>query len=330
MFELKKIGFIKRASAWLLDAILLAVLATGFMWIISLICNFEEEADVLEQYTAERYEFQKEYMPKIAEHYGFVYTATYDDAVHNVDYEASKDGKAATVDDILAAMVEEIASFCGYTFEMHEESYLLKAPDGSAATISDLSAALGTAEGERPEMAAVFQSYAALTSAQAYGSQYQYVNTMLFMMVSVGIFLAYLILEFILPVILKNGQTVGKKVFSICLVRPDCVRITTLALFGRVVIGKFAIETMFPVLLIFLFFYGQLGLLALILLGALLLLNTILFFATKNHTPIHDILAFTVAADMKEQMIYASEEELNERKAELRKAEVQGSLSDQT
>ena len=37
MFELRKIGIVRRASAWLLDAILLSVLAVGFMWIIPII-----------------------------------------------------------------------------------------------------------------------------------------------------------------------------------------------------------------------------------------------------------------------------------------------------
>ena len=34
MFELRKIGIVKRLSAWFLDAILLAVLTTGFMFLI--------------------------------------------------------------------------------------------------------------------------------------------------------------------------------------------------------------------------------------------------------------------------------------------------------
>jgi len=50
MFELKKIGIIKRLSALLLDAVLLAVLTTGFMWIISLICNFDKQQDKLVEY----------------------------------------------------------------------------------------------------------------------------------------------------------------------------------------------------------------------------------------------------------------------------------------
>ena len=44
------------------------------------------------------------------------------------------------------------------------------------------------------------------------------------------------------------------------------------------------------------------------------LFNIILFFATKNRTPIHDIFAYTVATDMKLQMIFQSEEELIEKK----------------
>ena len=46
MFELRKIGIVKRLSAWFLDAILLAVLTTGFMFLISLICNFNYEQDL--------------------------------------------------------------------------------------------------------------------------------------------------------------------------------------------------------------------------------------------------------------------------------------------
>ena len=63
--------------------------------------------------------------------------------------------------------------------------------------------------------------------------------------------------------------------------------------------------------------------LALILFAAIILLNIILFFATKNRTPIHDILAYTVTVDMKLQMIFASEDELNEKKALVKKEFIQ-------
>ena len=80
---------------------------------------------------------------------------------------------------------------------------------------------------------------------------------------------------------------------------------------------------MFPILLVFLFFFGGLGLTALILLAALFLLNVVLFFATKNHTPIHDIIAYTVAVDIKLQIVFETEEALNEKKAQLQRETIE-------
>lgn len=281
MFELRKIGIVKRASAWLLDAILLAVLATGLMWVISLICRYSEAEQLATQYYGEWQEFRDAYMQDVAEFYGFTYREDGD------GYVVTKDGAEASLNDVMNAL------------------------DGS--------------KGEDPETAEAYEAYLALPPAAKVNAQYQYVYTMLFMMVSIGILLSYLILEFILPLILGNGQTVGKKVFEICLVRPDGVKITPLSLFARTILGKFAIETMFPILLVFLFFFGGLGILAIILLAAFLLLNLSLFFATKNRTPIHDILAGTVAADAKLQIIFASEEERNEKIARSQKESVEQS-----
>lgn len=271
MFELKKIGIVKRASAWLLDAILLAVLATGFIWVISLICRYEEQSVILVQYNKELNDFQDAYGKDIAEHYGFTYTVEEDGALL-----LSKDGKAAEWEDVLRELL--------------------------------------ASEGKDDAVKEAYDAYAALP-IEEFGSQYRRVSNLLFMMVSLGLLFAYMALEFVVPLILKNGQTVGKKVFGICLVRPDCVKISAAALFARTLIGKYAIETMFPVLLVFLFLFGGLGILAIVLLAALLLLNAVLFFATKNRTPIHDILVSTVAVDAKLQMIYASAEERNEQMA---------------
>ena len=272
MFDLKKIGIIRRASAWLLDAILLAVLATGFMWIISLICGYSAAERLANEQYAAWEDFRKEDIPGVAEFYGFTYEEAEDGS-----YTVSKDGESASLQDVMDK--------------------------------------LDKSEGQDEGTAEAYSRYKELPPAAKVNAQYRYVYSLLFMMVSLGIFFSYMILEFILPLILKNGQTVGKKVFGICLVRPNCVKIAPIALFGRTLIGKFAIETMFPILLLFLFFLGGLGILALILLAALFILNIVLFFATKNRTPIHDVLAYTVAVDMRLQMIYESEEELNAKKA---------------
>ncbi|MDE6666820.1 MAG: RDD family protein [Clostridia bacterium] len=281
MFELRKIGIIKRISAQFLDIILLAVLATGFMFIISLICNYSAEEQLATQnYTAWE-DFRKEYIGKIAPQYGFVYEENGD------DYVIKKGGEVSSLDEL----IQELES----------------SPDKNSET------------------KAAYEAYKVLPSVAEVNGQYRYVYTLLFMMTSVGIFLSYLVLEFILPLIFKNGQTVGKKVFGICLVRPNCVKITPVALFARTLLGKYAIETMFPVVLIIMFFFGGMGIMALILLAALLILNTILFFATKNRTPIHDIFAYTVVVDAKLQVIFKSEEELVEKKTLKHKEEVENS-----
>lgn len=271
MFELKPIGIVKRASAWLLDAILLAVLATGLMWIVSLISNYSAEERLASEYYAQWENFRKEY-------------------------------------------IGDVAAFYGFTYEEDGERYTIN-KDGAPAALDDVVKALSDSNGEQEETAQAYEVYLTLPPVSAVNAQYRYVYTLLFMMVSFGLFFAFLILEFLLPIFFRNGQTVGKKVFAICIVRPDCVKITTPSLFVRTILGKFSIETMFPVLLAFQFFFGGMGLLSLILFAAILLLNVVLFFVTKNRTPIHDILAGTVAVDMKLQMIYASDEELNEKKA---------------
>lgn len=271
MFEIRKIGIVKRASALLLDLILLAVLATGFMFVISLVCNYRAEEQLSTQNYVAWEDFRKNYVGDVASHYGFTY---------------EEDGNA----------------------------YVIK-KDGEDSSLNELMKALYESKGEDGETKEAYDAFMALPPVEQVNLQYKYVYTLLFMMISLGILLSYLVLEFIVPAILKNGQTVGKKVFGICLVRPNCVKITTVALFARTVLGKYAIETMFPVLLAFLFFFGGIGVLAIILFAALALLNIVLFCALKNRTPIHDLLAGTVAADMKLQMIFGSEEELAEKKA---------------
>lgn len=285
MFELRRIGIVKRASALLLDVILLLVLTTGFMFIISLICKFDRAQDLANEYFAEWDDFRAEYGEGVAKFYGFKYE---DDG----DTITDADGRVSDFNDVLDK---------------------LDASNGENA--------------ETAEAYAKLQDLKERVPAAMVNAQYRYVYSLLFMMVSIGTLLSYIILEFVLPIIFKNGQTVGKKVFGICVVRNDCVKISILSLFARTLLGKFAIETMFPVLLVFLFLFGGLGWLAIVLLAAITILNIALFFATKNRTPIHDMLAMTVVVDMKLQMIFASEEELIQKKTLAAKESVENTKS---
>lgn len=124
-----------------------------------------------------------------------------------------------------------------------------------------------------------------------------------------GILIAVLLLEFIVPLILKNGATVGKKVFGLGLVRTDCVRVNNLQLFTRTLIGKFTIEIMIPAYLVIMILGGSLGSMGVLVIGAILLLQVILYFATKQNQLLHDIMAGTAVVDVTSQRIFASDED---------------------
>ena len=293
MFELRKIGILKRASALLLDAILLMVLATGFMFIISLICKFEKHTDLysehIDKFNDDYNAFKDEYAKDVCEHYGFIYEekeVTEGDEVKKSFTVKTKEGEEASFDkDVIKKFVDD------------DGEYDSSNPDYE-------------------RMTAAYESYKALSDPLSKANyHYQLIIRFLFLMVSFGFLLSYTVLEFVIPIIFKNGQTIGKKVFGIALVKPNCVKITNLSLFARTFLGKYAIETMFPVLLIFMLIFGGMGMLAIILFAALTILNIVLFCVTKNKTPIHDMLAGTVAVDIKLQMIFESEEELSQKKS---------------
>lgn len=135
------------------------------------------------------------------------------------------------------------------------------------------------------------------------------INQML-TMVSMGLLLSYILLEFIVPLLLHNGQTIGKKVFSIAVMRVDGVRMTNLALFVRTVLGKYTIETMVPVFIFLMIFIGILGQIGTMILIAFFLLQLALVILRQDHGLIHDLIAGTVVVDMQSQMIFQTTDDL--------------------
>lgn len=135
--------------------------------------------------------------------------------------------------------------------------------------------------------------------------------------ISLSVLCAYTILEFIVPLLLKNGQTLGKKCFGIALMRKDGIKVTTFMVFARSILGKCTVETMLPICLIgaAMLFGASLWLVVAV---ALMAATVILTIATKQRTAIHDLMACTVAVDMGSQMIFDSVEEMEAHNAEIR------------
>ena len=129
-----------------------------------------------------------------------------------------------------------------------------------------------------------------------------------------GILIAFVLLELVVPLIIGNGQTLGKKIFGIAVMFTSGIKISPVGLFVRTVLGKYTVETMVPIFIIAFTFFGLLGITGTIVLALLLLFEAGLLIFNKSRPMIHDALAMTVCVDISSQLIFANEEELLEYK----------------
>ena len=127
---------------------------------------------------------------------------------------------------------------------------------------------------------------------------------------SVSILLSYIILEFVVPMFLKHGRTVGKKVFGLSVMRTDGVKMNNLQLFARTFVGKYALETMVPVYIVVMIYNNSIGIIGPIVLIGILILQIVTMCVSRTRGCIHDLMAGTVVVDNASQMIFESEEEL--------------------
>ncbi|MBO7304648.1 MAG: RDD family protein [Clostridia bacterium] len=134
---------------------------------------------------------------------------------------------------------------------------------------------------------------------------------------SISVFTAYIICDFVVPLIFKNGQTLGKKIFGLGVMRTNHTRINSISLFIRTILGKCTIETMVPALIVIMIFFSQIGIVGIVILGLLLILELAVICSTSTRSTVHDLLAMTVVVDMQSQMIFETEDELLEYKKKL-------------
>ncbi len=231
MYDLQKASLLKRASAWLLDIILLVVLATGVGMVLSAVLQYDSHIQILEDCYAK---YEQEF---------------------DIDFDEYSDLTEEEMDRYEAA-----------------NAALQKDKDAQRA--------------------------------------YSMVINLSLAVVSLSVLLSYLALEFLVPLLFGNGQTVGKKIFGIALVRLDGVKMSTLALFVRTVLGKYTVETMIPVLLVLMMLFGLIGIIAPTILLILLVSQVLSIILSKTNCAIHDHMAATVAVDMASQRIFESPEAL--------------------
>ena len=160
------------------------------------------------------------------------------------------------------------------------------------------------------EKAVYEQAWAALASDEEFSRNYSVAISLTVVILTFSTLLAYLLLEFLVPLFLKNGQTLGKKVFGIGVMRVDGVKLTAPFLFIRSILGKYTVETMVPVMIVLMIMIGALGVFGTVILAALTVAQMALLFGTQTRAQIHDKLAGTVVIDMASQMIFESPEAL--------------------
>lgn len=155
-------------------------------------------------------------------------------------------------------------------------------------------------------------AYEALIADEEAMYAYNMMLSLSLVITSLGIFIAILLWDFVVPLFLGNGQTLGKKIFGLGVMRVDGVKLTAVQLFARTLLGKYAIETMIPVTIGLMLFWGTIGLFGTVFLIGLLLAQVICVIVTRTNSVIHDLLAGTVVIDISSQMIFNSTEELIE------------------
>ena len=261
IYDVQKASVLKRASAFLLDIILIAVLAVGFMALLSVICDYDG------------------------------HFKTYQDTVQSAQN----------------TIIEKHKTECGIDLSIKEDEY----NQLDAETKAKFDECVKQANEEIKQI---------LINDATYQKESSLVLTLSMMMTSVGIFLAMLVLEFIIPVCFKNGQTIGKKVFGIAVMHTNGVRVRPFSMFVRSILGMYVFEIMVPVLIALMMFFGVLSLIVgICVLVAICILQLVVFIVTRNTSRsfLHDLIAKTVTVDLASQMIFDNEEELLEfKKAE--------------
>ena len=235
IYDLQRASMWKRISAWLLDAILLCIIATLMAFVLAAVTNYDGYSEQLDA----RYTYFEE------------------------QYGVSRNLTQEQVN----AMTDE------------ERANLTAASDAIAADEEALYA-------------------------------YNMMLQLIIIMTSFGILLGYVVLEFAVPMVLGNGQTIGKKVFSLGVMQQNGVRVNGVCMFIRTLLGKFAIETMIPVIMALMLFFGSVGVVGWLIVGVIVIVEIALLAATKERCTIHDKLANTVAVDITSQMIFNTPEDL--------------------
>ena len=154
------------------------------------------------------------------------------------------------------------------------------------------------------EEAKYYKAFEAMDADEDLIKTYRLTVNLSLVILSLAILLAYLLTEFAVPLFFGNGQTIGKKIFGLCLMQKDQTKLKPLALAVRTLLGKYAVETMIPALMMVMLLGGMIGSTATMAIGLLLAIQILVMYRSPVNAAIHDVFAATVVVDMKSQKIF--------------------------
>ncbi len=150
----------------------------------------------------------------------------------------------------------------------------------------------------------------AISSDEDFIFHNRYYFTLTLLIISLGILAAVMTVDYVFPLIFKDGKTLGKKIFGLGVMRVDHVKVTPVIMFIRTVLAKYTIEIMIPVLLALMIYFGMIGFVGTLVIFGMLVLQIVCMAVSKTNSCIHDLFAGTVVIDFPTQKIYETREEL--------------------
>lgn len=139
-------------------------------------------------------------------------------------------------------------------------------------------------------------AYNALLSDEDAMHAYEMLVSLSLVIAACGILLALLIWELFIPLFLGN-RTLGKKLLGLCVIRKNGAPLTPLRLFARTLLGKFVIESLIPVYISLMLFWGSASPVGAAILLGLPILQFLLLRFSSTGCVIHDLVSGAIVAD---------------------------------
>ena len=222
---------------------------------------------------------------------------------------------AAWIFDLIIIVIVMVGLACAFSAVFQYDEHCARVRDGYASYEAEYGVDFSLPNEEYSKLAPEEQqkyidANAAMQQDVNLRAGYNVVVNLSLLIIMLSVVIGFVAMELVVPLWLGNGQTFGKKIFGIGVVRVDCVRVTTMQMFARAILGKCTLETMLPVFIIVMIVLGKTDIVGLAVLAALFLSQAVMLIATKERLLLHDMMAGTVTVDLASQMIFESPEEL--------------------